>query len=118
MSRASKGEVCLAAALAADPLPGWDLTPQYPFDPTRKWTLDFAWPSQKLAVEVEGARHRTFKGQRDDSEKFNEAVRQGWRVLRFPADQVTTSKASAMVALIREILCCPPSSSSACDASE
>jgi very-short-patch-repair endonuclease len=118
MARASKGETCLAEALEADPLPGWDLTREYQFDPTRNWTMDFAWPSQKLAVEIEGARHRTFKGQIDDSAKFNEALRQGWRVLRYPASQVTTTKVAAIVALAKEILCCPPSSSSASVESE
>lgn len=106
----SKAEECLAAALEAEPLPGWDLTREYPFDKRRRWRFDFAFPSQKLAVEVDGQRHRTFKGQRTDSEKFNEATRQGWRVLRCTADSVSTVKARQFVALIREVLCCPPSS--------
>ena len=117
MQRSSKAEECLAAALEADPLPGWDLTPQYKFDSTRGWTFDFAWPSQKLAIEVEGHRHRTFAGQKKDSEKFNEAVRQGWRVLRTPA-QLSGVKARALAELAREILCCPPSTSNDSDASE
>ena len=111
MAKASKAEECLAAALEADPLPGWDLTPQYKFDSTRRWTFDFAWPSQKLALECEGRYHRTEAGQRKDSEKFNEAVRQGWRVLRYPSDRVSAVKARTMCELVREILCCPPSSS-------
>lgn len=110
MATPSKGEECLAAALEADPLPGWDLIRQYKFDSTRRWTFDFAWPSQKLAIEVEGQYHRTHKGQKADGDKFNEAVRQGWRVLRTPA-QLSGVKARALAALAREILCCPPSSS-------
>ena len=111
MAKTSKGEACLAAALEADPVPGWDLTPQYKFDATRRWTFDFAWPSQKLAAEVEGQRHRTAGGLISDAEKFNEAVRQGWRVLRFPASRANPTKAREWAALVREILCCPPSSS-------
>lgn len=105
----SKAEQCLADALAADPLPGWDLTPQYPFDSSRRWTFDFAFPSQKLALEVDGRYHRTFKGQRSDSEKFNEATRQGWRTLRLPADRVSPKRAAEFVRLVHEVLCCPPS---------
>ncbi len=110
MPRASKAEECLADALDAQPLPGWDLTREYPFDRARRWKFDFAFPSQKLAIEVDGRYHRTFKGQRSDSEKFNESVRQGWRTLRLPADRVTPAKAAEFVWLVWEVLCCPPSS--------
>lgn len=106
----SKAEECLAAALAANALPGWDLTKDYSFDRSRRWTFDFAFPSQKLALEVDGQRHRTFKGQRTDSEKFNEATRQGWRTLRLPADRVSKVRAEEFVLLVLEVLCCPPSS--------
>lgn len=37
MPRTSKAEECLAAALEAQPLPGWDLTREYPFDKARRW---------------------------------------------------------------------------------
>lgn len=106
----SKAEECLAAALESNPLPGWDLVREYQFDASRRWSLDFAWPSQRLAIEVEGHYHRTHAGQVKDSEKFNEAVRQGWRVLRYPANKLTPPKARELVLLAWELLCCPPSS--------
>ena len=106
----SKAEECLAAALEAEPLPGWDLVREYRFDASRRWSFDFAWPSQRLAIEVEGHYHRTHKGQKNDSEKFNEAVRQGWRVLRYPAKELTPPRARELVTLAWELLCCPPSS--------
>jgi very-short-patch-repair endonuclease len=106
----SKAEECLADALDAQPLPGWDLTREFQFDRGRRWKFDFAFPSQKLAIEVEGHYHRTFAGQQSDSEKFNEALRQGWRVLRSPARAVTPAKARDLVLLVWELLCCPPSS--------
>lgn len=31
-----------------------DPEPEYKFHPQRRWRLDFAWPSHKVAVEVEG----------------------------------------------------------------
>jgi len=103
----SKGEQCLAQALEESQLPGWDLVREHKFHPTRAWRFDFAWPSQRLAVEVDGRRHRTCAGQRSDCEKLNEAVRLGWRVLRFPSDQ--WRQAPAWAALVLECLCCPPS---------
>ncbi len=115
MPRTSKAEECLAAALAEQPLPGWDLTREYPFDKGRRWKFDFAFPSQKLAIEVDGRYHRTHKGQHADSEKFNEATRQGWRVLRLPSDHLSKVKAAAFVKLVHEVLCCPPSTAPASD---
>jgi hypothetical protein len=51
---------------------------------------------------VEGQYHRTYKGHISDCEKLNEAILQGWRVLRFPASQ--KSRAPLWVELIREAL--------------
>lgn len=105
----SAAEECLARALAADPLPGWDLTREYRFHPTRRWRWDFCFPSQKLAIEIDGrGYHQTVKGVRADHEKQNEAVRLGWRVLRFPATDA--KRAHEWAALIRECLLCPPRS--------
>lgn len=107
----SDAERCLLAALQSDPLPGWDLVTQHRFHPTRRWAFDLAFPSQKLAVEVDGrGRHQTVAGVRGDCEKLNEAVRMGWRVLRFPATD--KRRAHEWAALIRECLCSPPSSPS------
>jgi very-short-patch-repair endonuclease len=103
----SKGEECLALELERSALPGWDLVREHRFHPTRAWRFDFAWPSQKLAVEVDGRRHRTCAGQRSDSEKLNEATRMGWRVLRFPSSD--WRKAPEWAALAIECLCFPPS---------
>jgi very-short-patch-repair endonuclease len=65
-----------------------DPTPEYRFHPTRKWRFDFAWPRQKVAVELEGGiwtggRHGTALGMIADMDKYNAAARQGWLVLRF-----------------------------------
>lgn len=103
MSRLSDGEKALAEALAADPLPGWDLTAEYRFDEERCWRFDFAFPSQKLAVEVEGKSHYHAGQHRKDCEKQREATRQGWRILRFPNSE--RKKAAEWAALIREVLC-------------
>ncbi len=61
--------------------------------PDRKWRFDFAWPSFMLAVEIEGSahgggRHQRRTGFRADTEKYNEAAKRGWRLLRFASDEL------------------------------
>ena len=61
--------------------------PQHQFHPTRKWRFDFAWPEQKVAVEVDGGtwsggRHVRAAGYEAYCQKINAAVLLGWRVLR------------------------------------
>lgn len=89
-----------------NPLPEWDLCTEYVFDASRNWRFDFAFPSQKLAVEVEGRYHCTYAGHRKDCEKFTAAAMAGWRVMHFPAAQ--KAKAAEWAALIVEALCFSP----------
>jgi len=61
---------------------------EFQFHLTRKWRLDFAWPSLKVAVELHGGsfsrgRHNRGVGQFKDLFKINEAQRLGWIVLQF-----------------------------------
>lgn len=105
MKTKASAEDALAAALDANPIPGWDLAREYSFHPTRKWRFDFALPSVRIAIEVDGQRHRTFAGIRSDCEKLNEAARLGWRVLRFPSDQ--KRRANEWAEFIRDVLCLP-----------
>jgi hypothetical protein len=75
------------------------------FAKPRQWRFDFAWPELLLAVEVEGgtwskdgkSRHTTGSGFAKDCEKYNSAALLGWKVLRFPSDQVRSGEAVALV---------------------
>ena len=64
--------------------------PQYQFHPTRQWRFDFAWPGQKVAVEIDGlvyggrGGHQTVDGILKDCEKHEAALLDGWRVYRVP----------------------------------
>jgi very-short-patch-repair endonuclease len=50
---------------------------------------DFAWPEQRLVVEVDGHAFHAARGAReDDHERDAELVLAGWRVLRFTSSQV------------------------------
>jgi len=58
------------------------------FHPTRKWRFDFAWPDQKVAVELHGGtyahgRHTRGPGFDKDREKINAAQMAGWIVLEY-----------------------------------
>ncbi len=87
--RQNKPELFLAACSAHRiPAP----VPEHEFHPTRKWRFDWAWPSEMVALEIDGGawtggRHTRGQGFVDDQEKRNEAVLLGWRVLHcVPAD--------------------------------
>lgn len=101
--KASIAEENLFNALMREPIPGWDITREYRFHPVRKWRFDIAFPSVRLAIEIDGrGKHQTVAGVRNDCEKQNEAVRLGWRIMRFPATD--RSKAGDWAYMIREVL--------------
>jgi very-short-patch-repair endonuclease len=64
---------------------------EYVFHPKRKWRFDFAIVDKKIAIEYEGifgggkSRHTTVSGYTGDTEKYNEAAKLGWKVLRYTA---------------------------------
>jgi len=71
---------------------------EYQFCDARKWRFDFAWPSLKLAVEIEGAahaggRHTTGSGFSADCEKYSAAAILGWSVIRATGEQVKNGQA-------------------------
>lgn len=57
-------------------------TLQHKFHPTRQWRFDFAWPSLKIAVEIQGfgEGHNSYDGMASDYEKHNAAVQYGWKI--------------------------------------
>lgn len=72
------------------------------FHPVRKWRFDYAFPSHKIALEVEGGvhtggRHIRPRGFLNDMEKYNTASVMGWRVLRTTPDELRTFKTIQMI---------------------
>jgi len=66
---------------------------EHRFHDSRKWRFDLAWPSIKLAVEIQGGSfvnggHNRGAQQAKDYEKLNEAQRHGWIVLQFGTMQM------------------------------
>ncbi|MES2662281.1 MAG: DUF559 domain-containing protein [Pseudomonadota bacterium] len=79
-------------------LSGWER--QHRFHPTRKWAFDFAHVEKKVAVEVEGGiwsngRHTRGSGYLKDMEKYREAEKLGWTLLRYSTCEVKKYKAIA-----------------------
>lgn len=77
------------------------------FDPVRKWRFDFAWPAQKVALEIDGGlfsegAHTRGLALIKQMEKQNAAVLAGWRILRYTPQQLT--KAADDVRLMFEVL--------------
>lgn len=69
-------------------------TQEHQFAPPRKWRFDFAWIEQKVAVEIEGmsyniGRHQRTAGYAADCEKYNQALCEGWKVLRYTGKMLT-----------------------------
>ena len=63
---------------------------EYRFDDIRKFRFDWAIQSLKIAIEYEGvfsakSRHTTVSGFSEDCTKYNLAIANGWKVLRYTA---------------------------------
>ena len=68
----------------------------------RRFRFDFCWPDLMIAVEVEGGtwvkgRHTRGAGFASDCEKYNEAAILGWKVLRFPTEEIKSGNALATI---------------------
>lgn len=66
--------------------------------PGRRWRIDFAWPAQLVALEVEGGiysggRHTRPAGFNADAEKYNALAIAGWVVLRVTTDHIKSGQA-------------------------
>jgi very-short-patch-repair endonuclease len=72
----------------------------------RRWRWDLAYPSQKLVIDIQGARyHLSAKQNRSDLEKHNAAVEAGYKVLLFPADKIRSpSRVKRCAAQVKRVL--------------
>ena len=78
------------------------IKPWHPFWRDRAWRLDFAWPTQRLAVEVQGGlfvqgRHTRGAALAAEYERHNEATLRNWRVLYVTAEQIADGSALAWI---------------------
>lgn len=76
---------------------------EFRFHPTRRWRFDFAWPSARVALEVDGGvwvrgKHGRGTGIVQDHAKRNEAAVMGWRVLVVQPRHLATLATVALIA--------------------
>ena len=79
-----------------------DCIKEHKFHPVRRWRFDYAIPTAKIAIEVEGGvwtggRHTSPKGFLNDMEKYNTAAIMGWRLLRNTPDRLCSNETLQMV---------------------
>jgi len=96
----SKLEDSMASQLKAANITGYQR--EYRFHPVRKWRFDFAFPDQRLAIEIDGGgwvggRHSRGYGIESDCDKYNSAVLLGWRILRFTGKHVRNGLAIEII---------------------
>lgn len=94
-SEPSKGEETLAFQLKAL---GISFEREFKFCEARRWRADFHLTGKMILIEVEGGiwsggRHTRAKGYLGDMEKYNEATKLGYKVLRFSTAQVMSGLA-------------------------
>ena len=75
---------------------------EYAFHPKRKWRFDFAWPDDRVALEVEGGiwtggGHTRGSGYLKDLDKYNSAAVAGWRVLKTTPSELCMPETVEMV---------------------
>lgn len=78
--------------------------PEHRFHSVRKHRMDWAWPSQRLALEVEGGvwskgRHGRGSGIIKDIEKHTLAAEEGWRIIRVVPSTLFTDATAASIRL-------------------
>lgn len=59
---------------------------EYRFAPPRRWRMDYAWPAQHVAVEIDGGQFAALGGRHNsdgDRQKLNAAALANWRVLHY-----------------------------------
>ena len=96
----SNPEFVFEQQLLAEKFPHFER--EYRFDSERRFRFDFAFPSLKLAIELEGGiwgagAHSRPLGIIRDMAKGNLAVLLGWSVLRYTSAQVKNGSALAEV---------------------
>lgn len=81
---------------------GLEPVKEHRFHPVRRWRFDYAFPEQKVAIEINGGiwkagRHNRGQGYINDLEKLNNAAALGWLVLQFTPQQQFTSDAIDLI---------------------
>ena len=82
---------------------------QHPYIPGRRFAADFAWPDQRLLLEVQGgvftgAAHGSIGGILADNQRLNLATLHGWRLLRIVPNDTGDDAIAETLDLIERVL--------------
>ncbi len=66
-------------------------------------TVDLAYPNLKLAIEVDGGYHTTWKQQDEDCRRDSLLQRAGWKVIRVTNDEIDRNLSSVGYSILEEI---------------
>jgi len=80
------------------------LQPEFQY-PLGRWTIDFAFPDETLAIEADGRYwHESTEAKEKDARKDHDLQAQGWTVLRFGEYEIQTSPAACVDQIIKHLL--------------
>ncbi len=94
-SKKSYPEQIFENALISANITGW----QYAYQ-NGIYEYDFAWPEQKIDVEIDGSTHLSEKVKKIDRRRDKFSKKNGWIVLRFTANKVKTDVVSCINVLL------------------
>lgn len=82
------------------------------FHPTRKFRFDFAWPSKKTALEIQGygPGHFSLPGMTQDCDKHIHALTLNWRVIYITSLHLSPDRIQTTLLSISLLLAIPPKS--------
>jgi very-short-patch-repair endonuclease len=74
-----------------------------PQRPTRKWELDFSFPEEKVAIELQGygTGHTTYTGMRRDYCKHNDLLLTDWIILYFMSADLKDEPTTTIETIVR-----------------
>lgn len=79
------------------------VTTHHPKYPTRKWELDFSFPQEKVAIELQGygTGHTSYLGMRRDYCKHNDLLLANWTILYFMSMDVQDEPTTTYETIVR-----------------
>ena len=82
---------------------------EYKFHPKRNFRFDFAWPTKKIAVEVQGMGpgHCSLKGMTEDYNKHFHAVQLNWKVMFLTKVHLSPNKIHETMTNLASLLSLP-----------
>ena len=80
---------------------------EFRFHPTRKWRSDYVHHESRTLIEIEGGawggRHSRGSGFLKDADKYWEAAKLGWKVIRWTAPLITVENCEMLKEMLSNL---------------